>query len=182
MNKKRLVLASILAASVVIGASASDLPRGKQSIGIVGGVSKTDDNSKGVYGISHKSEARFGDSSFYWGLGGDILYSDKGDINGASDAKQLSVGVYPTIGYGITKDLSANVMLGGAYDVLFYKKGGDSDNQSKFGLLYGASVDYQLTESISTGLVYRHTNHKFDDVSSDKQKNNSYMVRVAYSF
>lgn len=84
------------------------------------------------------------------------------------------------LGIGIIKDLSASVMLGGAYDVAFYKDNtGDSNTEGKFGLLYGASLDYQLTESITTGVVYRHTEPKYD---FGKVKNDNYMLRVAYSF
>lgn len=179
MKKIILSFAAVVCATSLF---AGDFPEVKQSIGIVGGTSKSDldDKSKAVYGISHKVERSFGDSRFYWGLGGDILYSDRGDANGVKDVSNLSIGVYPVLGIGIIKDLSASVMLGGAYDVAFYKDNtGDSNTEGKFGLLYGASLDYQLTESITTGVVYRHTEPKYD---FGKVKNDNYMLRVAYSF
>lgn len=72
-------------------------------------------------------------------------------------------------------------MIGGAYNKFELKYDSIEGSESKVGLLYGASIDYKLGNSLTNGLMYRGTSHSIDGLNKDL-KTHSLLYRIVISF
>ncbi len=183
---KKIIL-TIMSLTIMLNAEV--LPLYKTSLGLVGGLGElqyhSEKKSALIGGLTWRTEKRISHSNFYYGVGIDFIQSDKfnlGTINGKRvNAEYNSIGLYPTIGYNFSRNLSTNIMIGGAYNKFELKYDSIEGSESKVGLLYGASIDYKLGNSLTNGLMYRGTSHSIDGLNKDL-KTNSLLYRIGISF
>ncbi len=193
MKLKGLLLAGICA----IGLQAQDfkVQPYKASIGLLGGYSinnagsSSDAENAWIGGMNFKYETKIKHTNTYYGFGADFLQTSKfkadavdssgNPISGNIDMNSISI--FGTIGQQFTKNISANLYAGPAYNKIEGKQKGVSnakkDSEGKVGYMLGASLNYGSSGLIQE-LMLRHTASKFDE----KVSSTGLFYRIGISF
>jgi hypothetical protein len=180
LSSKKVLFSSLLGLSLLATTSSASSNDYKMNFDInLGYINFQPDNAGehdgGVFGLETSIQRKVFTDDLYLGGGVAIDWFLAKEIEDeeADDTLGVIADFYATVGYEITSKLSINAIGG-------YSYGAYGSNQTLDGILYGASIDYKLTDHFGLGLKWKA--NKFDDIFDTNVDSNRYLLSLSFKF